>query len=200
MKWGCASGAKYLFGEAKSIRSKISHVTVRHQQDAAGFEALREVGIGVVWRWPRLVLLLRRLCRPRQAHVWPRHRTQARTTDYAGGNGQGLTRCGSQIGGRSQRTSSRVVDETSHGHSGVRKEAMSRPDSELPKRRLLSPLCGCSTRLTGAVPSLHYVLRAYFQRAARVLMYETASSYRRLRSCASQSASRTIRHTTRGRK
>ena len=39
-----------------------------------------------------------------------------------------------------------------------------------------------------------------FQRAARVLMYETASSYRRFRSCESQSASRTIRHTTRGRK
>ena len=44
------------------------------------------------------------------------------------------------------------------------------------------------------------VFLAYFQRPLRVLRNETASWYRRLRSCESQSASRTIRHATRGRK
>src|SRR6185437_2147182 len=43
-------------------------------------------------------------------------------------------------------------------------------------------------------------LFAYFNRSARKRRKETASWNRRLRSCASQRASRTIRHATRGRK
>ena len=48
-------------------------------ENAAGPAALREMGHCVVWRRRRLVLLLRRLRRPRQAHVRARHGTHART-------------------------------------------------------------------------------------------------------------------------
>src|SRR5262245_41626525 len=43
-------------------------------------------------------------------------------------------------------------------------------------------------------------LRAYFQRSERTRRYSTASVYRRRRSRESHRASRTMRHTTRGRK
>src|SRR5947209_5759604 len=43
-------------------------------------------------------------------------------------------------------------------------------------------------------------LRAYFQRSERTRRYSTASVYKRCRSRPSHRASRTIRHTTRGRK
>ena len=58
--------------------------------DAAGPAALREVGHGVLRRRRRLVLLVRRLRRPRQAHVRARHVTQARTAGHADRDGQGL--------------------------------------------------------------------------------------------------------------
>ena len=97
-------------------------------QDAAGLEALREVGNGVVWRRRRLVLLLRRLRRPRQAHVRARHLTQARATGDADRDGQGLAGRGPRIGGRPRRTPGRVVDETSHGHPRLRGEEAMSPD------------------------------------------------------------------------
>src|SRR5690348_16536555 len=87
------------------------------------------MGNGVVWRWRRLVLLLRGLRRPREAHVRARHGTQTRATGYAGGNGQGLAGRGPRIGGRPRRTPGSVVDETSHGDARLRgKEAMSPPN------------------------------------------------------------------------
>ena len=47
-------------------------------------------------------------------------------TGYAGRNGQGLAWRGPRIDRRYRRTPSRVVDETSHGHPGLREEAISR--------------------------------------------------------------------------
>ena len=51
-------------------------------------QAAREVGHVVLWRRRRLVLLLRRLRRPRQAHVRERRGAQAGTPGDAGGDGQ----------------------------------------------------------------------------------------------------------------
>ena len=49
-------------------------------QDAVGLEAQREMGNGVVWRWRRLVFLLWRLWRPRQADL----RARPHSSPYRG--------------------------------------------------------------------------------------------------------------------
>src|SRR6516162_839159 len=91
-------------------------------QDASRPAALREMGHVVLWRRRWLVLLLRRLRRPRQAHVRERCGTRACTACDAGGDGQVYAGRGARISGRPRRTPDRGVDETSRGRARSRGE------------------------------------------------------------------------------
>ena len=97
-------------------------------QDASRPAALREVGHVVLWRRRRLVLLLRRLRRPRQAHVRERCGAQAGTAGDAGGDGQVYAGRGARIRGRPRRTPDRGVDETSRGRARCRGRRSGRPE------------------------------------------------------------------------
>jgi hypothetical protein len=117
-----ALGDKPVFAYISSLpqpqRSIAERVDALAAETLPGPTAQREVGHGVIWRRRRLVLLVRRLHRPRQTHVRARHGTNARTASYADRDGQGLARRRPRISGRHRRTPSRVVDETGHGHPG----------------------------------------------------------------------------------
>ena len=126
-----ADGDKPVFAYIASLpQPQRSHRRTRRcpgGQDAAGPAALREVGHGVVWRRRRLVLLVRRLRRPRQAHLRARHLTHARTAGCADRDGQGLARRRPRIPGRHRRRPTRVVDETGHGPPRFRGAEQQRP-------------------------------------------------------------------------
>ena len=134
---GRASPAKAALGD-KPVFAYISSLPqpqrgIAERVDALAAKTLPDLqrcvkwGMALLWRRRRLVLLLRRLRRPRQAHVRARHVTQARTTGDADRDGQGLAGRGPRIGGRPRRTPGRGVDETGHGHPRLRgEEAMSR--------------------------------------------------------------------------
>ena len=80
-------------------------------QDVAGPPACSEVGDGVLRCGRGLVLLVRRLRRPRETDVHTRHGDQAGTACDADRDGQVHTRRRAGIRGRSRRTPSGVVDE-----------------------------------------------------------------------------------------
>src|SRR5678815_4972140 len=80
------------------------------------------MGHVVLWRRRWLVLLLRWLRRPRQAHVRERCGACAGTARDPGGDGQVYAGRGARISGRPRQTPDRGVDETGRGRTRSRGE------------------------------------------------------------------------------
>ena len=118
---GRASPAKAAVGD-KPVFAYISSLPQPQRSIAERVDALAAETLPDLQR--RLVLLVRRLRRPRQADVRARHVAHARAASYADRDGQGLTRRGPRITGRPRRTPSRVVDEAGDGNPRIW-EAMS---------------------------------------------------------------------------
>ena len=78
----------YIAGLPQPQRGIAESVDALAAKTLPGPAALREVGHVVLWGRRRLVLLLRRLRRPRQAYVRERRGAQAGTAGDASGDGQ----------------------------------------------------------------------------------------------------------------